>query len=147
MRVLVQRVREARVLTDKKIIGQIGRGLLLFVAVTQTDGESETRYLAEKCINLRIFESPQGRINDRNVRDTGGEVLVVSQFTLYGDCRKGRRPDFGKAAPPEQAEELYLRFIEHIRRQGLNVQSGQFQATMQVELTNDGPVTYLLEKE
>ena len=147
MRVLVQRVREARVLTDKKIIGQIGRGLLLFVAVTQTDGESETRHLAEKCINLRIFESPQGRINDRNVRDIGGEVLVVSQFTLYGDCRKGRRPDFGKAAPPEQAEELYLRFIEHIRRQGLNVQSGQFQAMMQVELTNDGPVTYLLEKE
>ena len=147
MRVLVQRVREARVLTDKKIIGQIGQGLLLFVAVTQTDRESETHYLAEKCINLRIFESPQGRINDQNVRDIGGEVLVVSQFTLYGDCRKGRRPDFAKAAPPEQAEELYLRFIEHIRQQGLNVQSGQFQATMQVELTNDGPVTYLLEKE
>ena len=100
--------------------------------------------------NVSIYEFlkvPQGRINDRNVRDIGGEVLVVSQFTLYGDCRKGRRPDFGKAAPPEQAEELYLRFIEHIRRQGLNVQSGQFQAMMQVELTNDGPVTYLLEKE
>ena len=147
MRVLIQRVREARVLVDNKTIGQIRAGLLLFVGITQTDGEREAQYLAEKSVNLRIFESTQGKINDRNVRDIGGEILVVSQFTLYGDCSKGRRPGFGKAALPEHAEALYLRFVEHLRQQGLVVQTGQFQAMMQVQLTNDGPVTYMLTKE
>lgn len=147
MRILLQRVREARVKVADQIVGQIGPGLLVFVGVTHTDREEEAQHLAEKCANLRIFDGVEGKRNDRSVKDWGGALLVVSQFTLYGDCSKGRRPGFDKAAAPEQAKALYLHFVEHLQRQGLTVQTGQFQAMMQVELINDGPVTFFLEKE
>lgn len=146
MRVLLQRVSQAQVKVDQKIVGKIGKGILLFVGITDSDGEKEAQFLAEKCGNLRIFDAPDGKKNHLSLIDIGGEALVVSQFTLYGDCSKGRRPGFDKAAPPEQANQLYLYFVEQLKKLGGKVETGQFQAMMEVELTNDGPVTFFLEK-
>lgn len=146
MRALVQRVSLARVLVDGAVVGEIGPGLLVFLGVTHGDGEEAARDLAGKVAGLRVFEDEEGKMN-RGVTDAGGAVLVVSQFTLYGDCRKGRRPSFDAAARPETALPLYERFVQELRTLGLRVATGVFQAHMQVELTNDGPVTLLLERE
>jgi len=146
VRALVQRVSLARVLVDGAVVGEIGPGLLVFLGVTHGDGEEAARDLAGKVAGLRVFEDEEGKMN-RGVTDAGGAVLVVSQFTLYGDCRKGRRPSFDAAARPETALPLYERFVQELRTLGLRVATGVFQAHMQVELTNDGPVTLLLERE
>lgn len=144
MRALLQRVVSAQVRVNAKTLGRVGRGLLVFLGVGREDGVSEAVDLANKVANLRVFENKQGRF-DLSVLDVKGEVLVVSQFTLYADCRKGRRPSFTEAAPPQEAERLYLRFIEELRTKGLKVEYGAFGEHMEVELTNDGPVTILLE--
>ena len=144
MRLVLQRVRSARVRVDGAIAGEIGAGLLVLLGVTHGDTEEQARHLAGKVAGLRIFEDDQGKMN-RSVADVGGGVLVVSQFTLYGDCRKGRRPSFDAAAPAERARALYERFAEEVRALGLPVSTGVFQAHMQVELVNDGPVTMILE--
>jgi D-aminoacyl-tRNA deacylase len=138
MRALLQRVTEARVIVDQAVTGEIGRGLLVFLGVSKLDTE------AEKVLNLRIFEDENGKMN-RSILDTGGGLLVVSQFTLYGDCRKGRRPSFDDAAPAEQARALYEHFVAVARRSPLRVETGIFQADMAVSLINDGPVTLIVE--
>ena len=144
MRLLIQRVSEARVTVADKVIGEIGAGLCVFLGVGASDDEADGNYLADKMIQLRIFEDAQGKMN-RSVIDVQGEILVVSQFTLYGDVKKGNRPSFSSAAPPEQAQRLYENFIHRLRASGLKIASGQFQAKMAVSLINDGPVTLLLE--
>ena len=144
MRVVLQRVKQARVEVDGTITGEIGPGLLLLIGVAKSDTESDASYLADKVINLRIFPDDAGKMN-RSVRDTGGGLLLVSQFTLYGDCRKGRRPSFDAAAGPEQARRLYEYFVERCRESGLRVETGIFQAMMSVYLQNDGPVTLICE--
>lgn len=144
MRLLIQRVSEARVTVADKVIGEIGAGLCVFLGVGASDNEADGNYLADKMIQLRIFEDTQGKMN-RSVIDVQGEILVVSQFTLYGDVKKGNRPSFSSAAPPEQAQRLYENFIHRLRASGLKIASGQFQAKMAVSLINDGPVTLLLE--
>ena len=144
MRLLIQRVSEARVTVADKVIGEIGAGLCVFLGVGASDNEADGNYLADKMIQLRIFEDAQGKMN-RSVIDVQGEILVVSQFTLYGDVKKGNRPSFSSAAPPEQAQRLYENFIHRLRASGLKIASGQFQAKMAVSLINDGPVTLLLE--
>jgi len=141
---VVQRVSRARVIAGGEEIGGIGPGLLVFLGVGIGDTVQDARYLAEKIAGLRIFADEEGKLN-LAVKDVGGGVLVVSQFTLYGDCRKGRRPSFTEAAPPAVAEELYREFISAVEEQGLKVASGRFQAHMEVELVNDGPVTLLLD--
>lgn len=146
MRALVQRVSAARVLVDGAVVGEIGRGLLVFLGVTHGDDDEAARYLAGKVAGLRVFEDEAGKMN-RGVSEVGGAVLAVSQFTLYGDCRKGRRPSFDAAARPELAAALYERFVQELRALELPVATGVFQAHMQVELTNDGPVTLLIERE
>ncbi len=145
MRVLVQRVAWGRVTVGGHPVAEIGPGLLLLVGVTHSDTDAEAQYLARKVAHLRIFEDEQGKMN-RSLLDVGGEALVVSQFTLYGDASKGRRPSFIKAARPEHAAPLVERFAEYLRQEGVPVQTGQFGAYMQVELCNDGPVTIWLEK-
>ena len=145
MRAVIQRVSEASVTVDEKVVGAIGRGFLVLLGVETGDEESKARWLAEKIAGLRLFEDDHGKMN-LDISDVSGEVLVVSQFTLLGDCSRGRRPSFIKAAPPEEANRLYLYFAEVLRQQGLNVAMGQFQANMQVRLTNDGPVTLILER-
>lgn len=144
MRAVLQRVSEARVRVNGEIVGEVGRGLLVLLGVGQGDGEADARFLAEKTAGLRIFEDAQGKMN-LSVEETGGAVLVVSQFTLYGDCRQGRRPGFSAAAPPDLANALYERFVGLLRERGLPVATGVFQAEMAVELVNDGPVTLLLD--
>ena len=144
MRIVLQRVKEARVDVEGSTVGQIGPGLLLLLGVTSSDDEKAAAHLADKVVNLRIFSDDDGRMN-RSVQDTGGSFLVVSQFTLYGDCRKGRRPSFDQAAPPEQARLLYEFFVSLLRATSLTVQTGIFQAEMQVHLINDGPVTFVLD--
>jgi D-tyrosyl-tRNA(Tyr) deacylase len=144
MRALVQRVSEARVRVDGEIRGEIGAGLLVLLGVAKTDTEADSRFVAEKVVHLRIFSDDAGKMN-RSVLDTGGALLVVSQFTLYGDCRKGRRPSFDQAAPAEQARSLYERFVAAARARGVHVETGVFQADMAVSLTNDGPVTLIVE--
>jgi len=144
MRAVLQRVSEARVRVNGEIVGEIGRGLLVLLGVGQGDGEADARFLTEKTAGLRIFEDAQGKMN-LSVEDIAGAVLVVSQFTLYGDCRQGRRPGFSAAAPPELADALYRQFVEGLRKRGLPVATGIFQAEMAVELVNDGPVTLLLD--
>ncbi len=144
MRVLVQRVSSAKVAVQDKTVGEIGPGLLLLVGVTASDTGKEAKALAEKAANLRIFSDEEEKMN-LSLLDVAGEALVVSQFTLYGDCRKGRRPSFEKASPPDQANDLYLKFVEHLRSLGTRVETGEFQAMMQVSLINDGPVTLMLE--
>lgn len=146
MRVLLQRIKKGSVIVDNQLVGVAGKGILLFVGLTHTDGEAETKFLAEKCANLRIFDDGHGKKNHLSVKDIQGDVLVVSQFTLYGDCNKGRRPGFDKAAHPDQANPLYEFFVKLLRDMGLQVETGQFQAMMEVELINEGPVTYFLEK-
>ncbi len=144
MRAVIQRVAEARVTVGGKIVGQIGPGLCILLGVSKEDSEANANALADKIKNLRIFADEQGKMN-RSLLDTAGEVLVVSQFTLYGDCRKGNRPSFTDAAPPAEAERLYEYFSARLRDAGINVANGQFQAHMRVALVNDGPVTLVLE--
>ena len=144
MRALIQRVSRARVSVNEREVGQIGAGLVVLLGVSQEDTEADARYLVDKTINLRIFADEQNRFN-RSALDTGAELLVVSQFTLYGDTRKGRRPDFNKAAPPEQAQQLYQYTVELLEAAGLTVATGVFQEYMQVSLQNDGPVTLMLD--
>lgn len=145
MRVLVQRVSQARVLVEEQVKGQIGRGLVLLVGIHPDDDESALRFCAEKCAHLRIFADEDGKMN-RSVLDVGGRILAVSQFTLYGDCRKGRRPSFVEAAPPARAALLCARFVEILKELGLEVSQGVFGAHMMVEISNDGPVTLMVEK-
>jgi D-tyrosyl-tRNA(Tyr) deacylase len=146
MRVVVQRVSEASVEVDGEVVGAIGQGLMLLVGCGEGDGEADADYLAEKVANLRIFEEDAGKMN-LSALDIGGEMLVVSQFTLYGDCRKGRRPSFTGALDPDTAGELIVRMIERLTAMGLTVAQGRFGAKMAVSLVNDGPVTLLLNTE
>ncbi len=144
MRAVVQRVSEASVSVDGEIVSRIGKGLLILLGVGADDTESDAEYLADKIANLRIFEDEKGKMN-LSVLDVGGEAMVVSQFTLYGDCRKGRRPSFTQAAKPDKAQALYSYFILRLREEGVPTREGVFQAHMKVNLTNDGPVTILLD--
>lgn len=146
MRAVVQRVKESSVNTGDEIISRIGRGLLVLLGIAQEDHRSDADYLANKIVNLRIFEDDIGKMN-RSLLDTGGEILVVSQFTLLGDCRKGRRPSFVAAAEPEKAAALYEYFVDQVRQLGISVQTGRFRAMMEVTLINDGPVTLILESQ
>ncbi|MEO0853249.1 MAG: D-aminoacyl-tRNA deacylase [Cyanobacteria bacterium J06648_11] len=149
MRVVVQRVRSSAVTVDGAIVGQIGRGLNLLVGIASTDTIAEVEWMARKCLDLRLFPDNSGRSSgfQESVRDVGGELLAVSQFTLYGDGRKGRRPSFDRAARPEEAEKLYDQFVICLRQSQLRVETGVFGAMMQVEIENDGPVTLILERE
>lgn len=144
MRACVQRVSEASVTVDGEITGAIGHGLLILLGVTDDDENTDVQYMAEKTIALRIFEDDEGKMN-RSLIDVGGKMLVVSQFTLLGDCRKGRRPSFVHAAPPEKGERLYEEFVAHVRSHGVEVATGRFRAHMDVASINDGPVTMLLD--
>jgi D-aminoacyl-tRNA deacylase len=144
MRAVVQRVSEAAVRVDGAIVGQIGPGLLVLLGVGRGDGDADAQDLAEKVANLRILADDEGRMN-LSLLDTGGEALVVSQFTLYGDARKGRRPGYTDAASPEEANRLYEHFVSRLRSTGLRVETGTFRATMDVALVNQGPVTILLD--
>ena len=146
MRVVLQRVSSASVTVDGKIIGQIEKGLLVLLAVCDDDGEEDLKYMTEKICGLRIFEDQDGKMN-LSVRDIQGELLVVSQFTLFGDCRKGKRPSFSSAGRPDYAKEMYEKFIECIRGEGLKVENGKFGADMKVSLLNDGPVTLLIDSK
>jgi D-tyrosyl-tRNA(Tyr) deacylase len=146
MRAVVQRVSQARVLIGGIAVGQIEHGLLILLGVTQTDTVDQARWLAEKIVGLRIFNDGEGKMN-QSVADVNGGILIVSQFTLYGDCRKGRRPSFIDAAPPEIAIPLYEAFIDAVRAQGVPTATGRFGAMMQVELVNDGPVTLIVESK
>ncbi|MGC8857242.1 MAG: D-aminoacyl-tRNA deacylase [Anaerolineae bacterium] len=145
MRALIQRVLHARVLVDGQTIAQIERGLLVLLGVGHGDSEAQAAFLADKIANLRIFEDTMGKTNF-SLLDVGGEAIVVSQFTLYADARKGRRPSFTDAAPPERAEPLVARFAELLRQQGVPTQTGKFGAHMLLEIYNDGPMTIWLEK-
>jgi D-aminoacyl-tRNA deacylase len=144
MRAVVQRVKKARVEVAGETVGEIEQGLLVFLGVGEEDSEKDAEYLSDKIANLRIFSDEKDLMN-LSLLDTGGSALVVSQFTLWGDCRKGRRPSFAKAARPERAKELYEHFIELLREKGLKVATGRFQEMMDVHLLNDGPVTLLLD--
>jgi D-aminoacyl-tRNA deacylase len=144
MRAVVQRVSRAEVTVNGNIAGEIGIGLLVFLGVGDADTETDAAYLADKVSGLRIFEDEQGKMN-RGVQDAGGSVLAVSQFTLYGDVRRGKRPSFDAAAAPEKARQLYELFVERIRAAGLRCETGRFQEMMKVELVNEGPVTILLD--
>ena len=147
MRAVVQRVTEARVLVGDRRAGEIGRGLLVLVGIGRDDGPDDVRYVAGKIRDARIFEGDAGKPMDRSVVDVGGAVLVVSQFTLYGDIRKGRRPAFDAAAPPGPARALYEELVRELRAVPLPVATGEFQAMMRVELVNDGPVTILIDSD
>jgi len=143
---VVQRVRRCRVVVESKTVGEIGAGLLVLLGVGKNDTETAVEYMVEKILGLRIFEDADEKMN-LSVQDIGGEVLVVSQFTLYGDVRRGKRPSFDAAARPEEARRLYECFVEKVRSAGLRCETGQFQAMMEVELTNSGPVTILVYSE
>ena len=144
MRAVVQRVKQSSVKAGNEIVGQIGSGLLVLLGVARGDTASDANYMVNKIINLRIFEDQDGKMN-RSLLDTGGELLAVSQFTLLADCRKGRRPSFVAAAEPQQATDLYEKFVDLVREKGVSVQTGRFQAMMEVALINDGPVTIIIE--
>ncbi|MGC2696205.1 MAG: D-aminoacyl-tRNA deacylase [Candidatus Angelobacter sp.] len=146
MRVIVQRVRRCRVTVDGDVVGEIGPGLLVLLGVSKTDSEAAADYLVGKILGLRIFEDAEGKMN-LSVHDAGGAALVVSQFTLYGEVRRGRRPSFDAAARPEEAKRLYEYFVEKVMSAGLRCETGQFQAMMEVELVNSGPVTIMLDSE
>ncbi|WP_193197898.1 D-aminoacyl-tRNA deacylase [Nostoc sp. MG11] len=148
MRVIIQRVKSSQVTINGEIVGKIGRGLNLLVGIADTDTDAELDWMARKCLELRLFPDEKG--DDRwqkSVQEIGGELLVVSQFTLYGDCRKGRRPSFDRSASPQLALYLYNGFVIKLQASGLHVETGQFGAMMQVTIENDGPVTLLLERE
>jgi D-tyrosyl-tRNA(Tyr) deacylase len=148
MRVLIQRVTASQVTVEGKIVGKIRRGLNLLVGIAPTDTKAELDWMVRKCLELRLFPGVAGGEKwEKSVQEIEGELLVVSQFTLYGDCRKGRRPSFSGSAPPERAEALYSQFVAQLRQSGLRVETGIFGAMMQVSLENDGPVTLLLERE
>ena len=146
MRAVLQRVTRANVTVGGEVVGRIGRGLLVLLGVTHTDTAEQARWLADKTVGLRIFADEQGKMN-RGVVDVGGAVLVVSQFTLYGDCQKGRRPSFIEAAPPEIAIPLYEEYVNAIKALGIPVETGRFGAMMDVELVNDGPVTLIVDSK
>lgn len=146
MKIVIQRCKQASVTVEEQVVGQIEQGLMILVGVTHEDTEADAVYLADKAADLRIFEDEQGKMN-HSVLDIGGDVLSVSQFTLYGDCRKGRRPNFMAAARPEPAEQLYEAFNRQLRSRGLTVETGRFGAMMDVSLTNWGPVTLILDSQ
>ena len=146
MRAVVQRVKSSSVTVDGRVVAEIGDGLLVLLGVAKPDKSDDADYLAEKIVNLRIFEDEDGKLN-RSVLSTGGQMLVVSQFTLLGNCNKGRRPSFVHAAGQDQAVKLYERFIEQVREKGVSVKTGRFRATMEVGLINDGPVTLIVESK
>jgi D-tyrosyl-tRNA(Tyr) deacylase len=145
MRAVVQRVARASVTVKGEVVGQIARGFVILVGVAKTDTGTEATWLARKCAGLRVFEDEKGLMN-LSLAEVAGEALVVSQFTLYGDCERGRRPSFTKAAAPEDAEALYRVFVDTLREQGIHVETGRFQAKMLVDIVNDGPVTLILER-
>ena len=147
MKIVLQRVQRSQVSVNQQIIGQINRGLTLLVGISPTDTNAELQWLARKCLDLRLFPDPEGNPWQASIQDIEGEILVVSQFTLYGDCRKGRRPSFSGSAKPDQAEQLYEKFVACLRQSDLKIETGQFGAMMQVEIINDGPVTLTLERE
>ncbi len=144
MRAVLQRVSQAQVVVADETVGAISQGLLVLLGVEQDDAEGDAELLAKKTAKLRLFEDDESKMN-LSVEDIGGEILVVSQFTLAADCRKGRRPGFSRAAPPEKANRLYQHYVAQLRQRGLTIATGRFQAMMQVSLTNDGPVTFLLD--
>jgi D-tyrosyl-tRNA(Tyr) deacylase len=146
MRAVIQRVTSAEVTVDGRSTGKIGKGLLVFVGVGKGDGEADISYLSSKIPDLRIFEDHSGKFN-LSLRDVGGEMLIVSQFTLFGDCRRGRRPSFSDAEDPLVAKVFYEQLVERMKRQGIPVHTGEFQANMEVHLVNDGPVTLLLDSK
>ncbi|MFC1826109.1 D-aminoacyl-tRNA deacylase [Thermodesulfobacteriota bacterium] len=146
MRAVVQRVKSSSVTVDNEPVGKIGKGLLVLLGVAKSDQTAEADFLSEKIVNLRIFEDEQDKMN-RSLIDIGGEMMVVSQFTLLGDCRKGRRPSFIDAAGPEKADELYEYFVAKVREKGVYVATGRFRAMMDVALINDGPVTLIVESK
>lgn len=144
MRAVIQRVRQASVIADERATGDIGKGLVVLLGVRRGDGDREVEYMAEKILDLRIFPDERHPIN-KSLRDEGGEILLVSQFTLYGDCRRGRRPSFDEAELPERAEEVYRQFADALTQRGFSPQEGVFGASMAVSLVNDGPVTILVD--
>lgn len=144
MRAVIQRVKNSKVKVDDNIIGSINSGLLVFLGIGNNDGMDDIDYLIDKIVNLRVFEDQEGKMN-LSALDLKKDIMVVSQFTLYGDCRKGRRPSFFDAAPPDKAERLYDVFVDKINKFDLNVETGEFQAMMDIDLINDGPVTLLLD--
>jgi len=146
MRVVIQRVKSASVVVGTEVAGKIGKGLLILIGVAVSDNIEDAEYLADKSVNLRIFEDENHKMN-RSLLDIGGEILVVSQFTLLGDCKKGRRPSFVNAASPELADKLYQKFADRIQQKGVSIKTGRFQAKMEVALINDGPVTLILESK
>lgn len=146
MRVVVQRVSRAQVSIDKRVVGKIGMGLVILLGVAGDDTEKDAQFLSDKCVNLRIFNDDQGKMN-LSALEVGGEILSISQFTLYGDCRKGRRPSFIKAAQPEPGERLYNVFNDYLRESGLKVETGEFGAMMDVDIYNDGPVTIIIDSK
>lgn len=146
MRAVVQRVKSSNVKVDENIVGKINKGLLVLLGVEDADTDEDIEYLAEKICNLRIFEDENGKLN-LSLIDIAGSLLVVSQFTLYGDCRKGRRPNFMMAAKPEYAEKMYLKFVDECKKYVGSVETGKFQAYMEVEIINDGPVTLILDSK
>ena len=145
MKVVLQRVSKAQVSVENKIIGKIKRGVVILLGITENDTQENIDYLVNKILNLRIFNEEE-RYFEKSLLEIQGEILIISQFTLYASCKKGRRPDFIKAAKPETAKKLYLNFVEKAKQSGLKTETGEFGADMQVELTNDGPVTLTLEK-
>lgn len=146
MKALLQRVSKASVSVADEVVGQIGQGLVVFLGISRGDAEQDTRYLAEKTVGLRIFTDSDGRFN-LSALDTGADLLVVSQFTLLADTRKGKRPSFTQAAPPQEAEALFEKFLSYLRSSGLRVESGMFQQHMLVKIHNDGPVTIMLDSK
>jgi D-tyrosyl-tRNA(Tyr) deacylase len=146
MRAVIQRVKESSVTVNNQIVSRIGPGLLVLLGVSEADDSGDADFLSEKIPQLRIFEDEAGKMN-RSLLETRGEMLVVSQFTLLGDCRKGRRPSYIQAAGPEKAEQLYEMFVEKIRKKGVAVKTGQFRAMMDIALINDGPVTLILDSK
>ncbi len=144
MKAVIQRVSLAKVSTGRELLARIGKGMVVLLGVAEEDGEKDRDYLADKITNLRIFDDEKGKLN-LSIKDIAGEIMVVSQFTLLADCRKGRRPSFAEAARPDRANQLYKEFIEKLEETGLSVKEGRFQAKMSLELINDGPVTILLD--